>query len=304
MRLYLHWKLFSFIRILKFLSDHPTEVAAITDMAGDVTNLQDSVVKIQAAEAIQESNNTGVTDETKAAKKQMAETIIQFAHKGVPKARDAKALDVLKKLNHEVTYIMKAPKAEALNRSREIMKILSNATLFPNIKPANLTAMADSITAYDAAMVNPITVRETKKVEGTAALDEATKKADAAAENIYDYFYGEYQDTKPGLVKELADCMGLEIEGVRHTSLIGMCVDANPPAGTLTALLEGVLMRILELNLIATSDINGLLGVSKVKPGTYHVEFSKDGFVTKQMIIVFKRGKTEQVEVMMQRVTV
>ncbi|MEI6852778.1 MAG: carboxypeptidase-like regulatory domain-containing protein [Bacteroidota bacterium] len=303
MKAYYYWKLFSFLRVKKFIVDHPDEISAITDMAGDVTNLDISVSKILAAEMIQTADNTGVTVDVNQKKKLMAETVIQYAHKGLPKAKAAHRPDLIKKLKHEVGYIFRAKKADALTRANEIKAILSDNIVFPNIKPADITAMVDAIKAYNLAQVNPADVRTVKKVEGTSAVAEATKLADDAVENIYDYFLGEYKITKPALVTELAEAIGLEIEGVRHTRFVVMCKDANPPQGAITNLLEGVMVKIVELNREAVSDINGMADISKFKAGTYHVEFSKVGFVTKQMIITFKQGKTQEIEVQMERIS-
>jgi hypothetical protein len=65
---------------------------------------------------------------------------------------------------------------------------------------------------------------------------------------------------------------------------------------------EEIEMKLVELNLIAHSNIYGLAGLSKFKNGTYHVEFSKPGFVTKKMIIFVKRGQNVEVEVVLMRV--
>jgi hypothetical protein len=63
-----------------------------------------------------------------------------------------------------------------------------------------------------------------------------------------------------------------------------------------------VQVKIIELNIFAHSDINGLAGLGRFRPGTYHVEFSGTGLVTKTIIVTFKRGKMLELEVVMEKV--
>jgi hypothetical protein len=55
------------------------------------------------------------------------------------------------------------------------------------------------------------------------------------------------------------------------------------------------------LNKSTKSDINGLAEIQKFVNGTYHLEFSKVGFVKKTMIVFVKRGQTVELEVEMVR---
>jgi hypothetical protein len=303
MKNYFKWTLDSFKSVLKFLAGHPDEVSAIPEMTDDIETLNDAVVEIEVAEGIQTSNIEGVTEDTKQKKKTMAQTVIAKARKGLPMAKKANKPELVEKLDYRVYYIEQAPKADALARAKDIKKVLAdNDTVFTNIKPADITAMVDAIKAYDESEINPRQAREHKKIAGTEALDAPFKKGNDSCDNIYDYFYGEYQLTKPDLVKELADLLGIEKEGVRHNTINATCVDGNPPAGAPTHLLQDVEMKLVELNLIVRSDINGLAHLTKFKHGTYHLEFSKAGFITKQMIVFIKRGQTVELEVVLNRV--
>lgn len=147
--------------------------------------------------------------------------------------------------------------------------------LFTNILPADLIAIGDSIKAYDLSHENPDFALQNKKFMGTAALLDLFKRGEATTANMFDYFYGYYQKTRPDLVKLLGDCLAMDSEGVRNTGIIAMCVESNPPVGLLTNAIEKVKMKIVELNLIATSDIYGLSGIAKFRHGTYHVELRR-----------------------------
>ncbi len=296
------WKLTTFKKIQKFNIDHTSETGAITEYAAEKTKLNDAVLNIEADEIIINQNTKGITDDTNADKVNMADTVYQYAHKALPKARDAKKETFVKQLEIEVYQILKASKADALTIARGIRKLLAdNPTLFDNIEPAELTDLDDTIAKYDASQANPAMAIETKKITATELIIKEYENADAAIENMVDYFVGKYFKTKRALVKEMKNCLRIEVEGVHHTGLIVSCKQANPPAGAFPYE-EGVLCKIVERNREVLTDINGMGSIIKFMPGTMHVEFSKAGFVTKTMIIIFKRGHIEEVEVVMEKV--
>jgi hypothetical protein len=300
---YLKWKLESFLGILKFIDNHPNVSTDIPEMDDDVSDLRETVAAIVAAEQIQGSNIEGVTQETKDKKKLMARTVIGIAHKARPLARRAKKWELFKKLDFAIYYIGHAPKVDAVSRAKEIQQVITeNGAFFTNIKPADFTAMTNTINAYSEAQSAPRAAKEHKKALGTDALAELYIKGNDAADNIYDFVFGYYELTNPGLLDELDLNCGIQREGVRHNGISALCVDGNPPAGAITHLLQDVELKIVELNKTAKSDINGIAVLTKFKHGTYHIEFSKAGFVTKQMIVFVKRGQTVELEVEMERV--
>jgi hypothetical protein len=300
---YLKWKLESFLGILKFIDSHDNVSTDIPEMADDVSDLKNGVTAIQKAEQIQGSHTEGVTTYTKNKKKMMARVVIGKAHKALPIARRAKKWDLVEKLDFPISYVSKAPKVDALSRAKELQQVIAgNGGLFTNIKPADTTAIDNAIKDYELAQMAPRAAKEQKKAEGTDALAELYVAANAAADNVYDFIFGYYELSNPGLLDELNLLAGIQKEGVHHNGITAMCVDGNPPADAVTHLLQDVEMKLVELNLIAHSSIYGLAGLSKFKHGTYHVEFSKPGFITKKMIIFVKRGQMVEVEVEMMRV--
>jgi hypothetical protein len=288
---YLKWKLESFVGMLKFLGNHPSVETDISEIADDVTELQSTVVAIKAAGQVQVTPLEGIAQETKEKKRLMARTVIGVARKARAMARRAGKWDLLEQLDFSITYINSAPKVDAVARAKAIQKaVTDNATFLTVVKPADFSAMTDTIKAYDLAQLNPRTAQEQKKAQGTDVLDGLYKKGSTAADNIYDFVTGFYELTNPELIDELNLNCGIKPEGVHHNTIKATFIYANPPADAITHLLEGGVMKIVELNKTAVSDINGLAEIQKFKTGTYHVEFSKEGFVTKQMIVHVRRG--------------
>ena len=262
-----------------------------------------AIAEIQTAEDKQETDTTGITKEVEAAKQIMADTMIIYAKKGLPMARLAGKTEFVKILEHKPYFIYRASKATALSRAR-IMKntLAGNLTVFSNIKPADIADMDAVILAYDEVKVDTQDAIGAKKEDGTEAIYAAYVKGNAALKNIYDFFYGEYQKNEPELVKKLADCMVVDKTGVHHTGITALFLDGNPPVGSITNLIQNGVIKIMELNKQALSDINGVVSIIKIKPGTYHIEFSKAGFISQTLIVKIKRGKIITLEITLVRV--
>ena len=298
------WRLINFFRVKNFIGSNQAKFDAIPTEAGEIAKLEAAIEEIQIAEDKQETDTTGITVEVETAKKTMADTMIIYAKKGLPMARLAGKTEFVKILEHKPYYIFRASKTTALSRAR-IMKntLAENLTLFTNIEPADIHDMEAVIAAYDDVKVDTQDAIGDKKEAGTAEIQKGYDKGNAALKNIYDFFYGKYQKTEPALVKKLADCMVVDKTGVHHTGITALFLDGNPPVGSITNLIQNGVLKIMELNKQAVSDINGVASIIKIKPGTYHVEFSKAGFVTQTMIVKIKRGQIVTLEVTLARVS-
>jgi len=304
MKTYFKWKLESFIGILKFITDHTSISTDIPEMADDVTDLGSAVTGIKAAKETQDNPTEGITQDAKNKKLLMANTVIGIAKKARPMARKAGKLELLAKLDFAVYYISQAPKVDALSRAKSIQKAIADNVLFLTIvKPADISAMTTAINEYEAVHIKPRAAQEHKKATGTDALTDLYKKGNDAADNIYDFISGYYGLTNHGLIDEFDLVCGIQKEGVHHTCIRATMVDADPPEDAITQLIQDVEMKIVELNKTAKSDINGIAEIRKFMNSTYHIVFSKVGFVTKTMIVFVNRGQTLELEVEMERET-
>jgi hypothetical protein len=298
----LKWKLETYENLQQFLDEHPEILDDIPETGTESAKLDAGVDEIRIAEGIQSTNTEGVTKNTKQLKKTMAGTIISFARKARPLARNAEKWDLFDQLNYEPSFIYYAPKVDALSRAKNIFNTMKdNSTLFTTVKPDDYPLMLGTIEAYESGHLAPRKAREYKKAMGTEAYSPSYKKCEIAAENIYDYVSGQYEFTNPSLVEQLKEVLSIDREGVQHTGLEAVCIDKNPPQGAITQLLEKVVMTIVELNKSALSDIDGIATLIKFRNGKYHVTFSKAGFKTVEMILKIERGKVLHLNVEMER---
>jgi hypothetical protein len=261
--------------------------------------------KIEEAGKKQSLDTSGAVDDNQAAKMVMARLAVKFGLRGAVKARNAGNHQLAEQLGHYVNYILKAAKGLAIQRAGDIADALSaNLAICNNVTAADVVSINDAITAFRAIETEPVSLIEEKKAGGTDLLPPLFKEADEIIENLYNLVYSYYFENDTALVDEFYLAMQIIDTGVHHTGLIALCVNANPLPDAVTNALEKVMVKIVELNLIAHSDIMGLAGFAKVKPGIYHVEFSLDGFVTQTFIVKFIRGRMKEIEVEMVKVKV
>jgi len=281
--------------------DYQTVIEAILEVPGLYAQLIAKRAAIGTAIHWSDVETQGKTKDAKIAQDNMAAIIIKFAHKGVAKARMASNEDLITLMDHELTHITNTTKEKAISLCRDIVQgFVDYPSIFNNITPANIIAMNAAIAAYNAVKTDtPVTI-DKRKIEGTQALRKLIKESYEIMQIIYDFVYGEYIDTNKTLVDELAASMTIEIEGVRHTGISATCLGPVPGNNNQIGNLEGVLLNIVELNRTATSNINGHASIIKLKPGTYHVEFSKTSYKTQTMVIYFKRGRTVEIDLTME----
>ncbi len=274
--------------------------AACPDVPALMVQLAAKNVVVEAAYEVQNVSTTGLTEHAKTLQLNMATLINKFAHKGVAKARLAKNEDLITLMDHEITYFTRVGKEKSISLARDMVKgFVDNPSIFTNITHANITAMTDAIDAFEDVKEDTALAIDARKVDGTEVINKTVKECYDIMQIVYDFVYGEFIDTNKSLVEKFANAMSIEMEGVHHTGITAVCKGPVPWENIDSALLEDVVMTIVELNKTITSNINGVATLIKVKPGTYHVQFSKDKYITQTIVIYFKRGKTVEIEVIM-----
>ena len=299
---YLKSKVDSYLRIKDFNSTHAVQLLTIPDYATEESIFDAALAMILTAGEKQAKELKGIAADSAAAKTAMGEIVIKFARRAAVIARRKKNYELAGQVAHPKTYINRASKLLAIERAKDISKALAdNLTIFTNVTAADIANIDAAIKTYEDIQEQPIIKRQARKAEGTDVIPPQVKIADEAVENMYDLVCS-YFDNDTVMTDKFELAMEIINTGVHHTGIIAFAVDANPPAGAVTNAMQNVTMKVVELDFIATSDINGLAGIAKIKPGTYHVEFSGAGLKTKTVILNFKRGKMLEVEVEMERV--
>jgi hypothetical protein len=294
--------------IKRMLASSDDNAAKLTDLLvpgfqTEKTKLIAKEKQIDDAGKKQALDISGAVDNNLQAKKVMARLAVKFGLRGAVSARNAGNHLLAEQLGHYVNYVLKAPKGVAAQRAGDIADALeNNLSVCVNVTQPDVDSIKAAIIAFKAIETDPVSLIEEKKAAGTDLLPGLFKEADVIIENMYNLVYSYYAETDPALVNEFYLAMQIIDTGMHHTGLMALCVNADPLPEDITNALEKVEVKIVELNLIAHSDIMGLAGFVKVKPGIYHVTFSLEGFITKTIIIQFIRGRTKEIEVELQKV--
>lgn len=213
-------KLDSYDRIKQFNTKHATDLATITDYAGEQTKFTNALTALLAAANIQQDDTSGNTLTSISAKTIMSKLVIKFAERGAVKARIAGNTVLAAELDEPITFLTKATKTEAVQRATELRNTMNaNLSVLTTITAANITQIDAAIAAYDGIKDNPTIARQIKKANGTDVLPPNYVLVDAAAENMYDLVYSYFEDSKPAMVDELMLAKQILNTGIRHTSV-------------------------------------------------------------------------------------
>lgn len=271
--------------------ENKPDIIAIPEVVPLIPLLLGKQTDLNNAMSIQIVDTKSKTEQELELKKKMAEVLVMYSHKGLPLARAAGNDDLISLLSHEKSYITRAEKNLAVTTCTNIVSAFtSNALIFTNILPADITVMNAVIQAYVSAKTSTSIAMEKRKEQGTEAERTLIKEAFAIMQDIYDYTYGTYALTKPTLVKLMEDAKTVEVEGKRYTGMTVLFIDPTKAENENGHFIEGGTVKLVELNRTGTSRITGMAEIIKVRANTYHVEVSAPGYKTIQTIITLKRG--------------
>ena len=253
-------------RIIAFNTKHATDLATIPEYADEMTAFANAYAIIKAAVQTQETPIGTSGDDVAHAKQKMAVVTIKYALRASVKAKKANNFDLYNKLNQSVSYLLFAPKTVAIARAEALRKLLSdNIILFPNILPANITEINNAIKAYDSVKDEPVTEIEYRSANGTDLLPKAFEDAFDAIDNMFDYIYSYFIETKSALVEEFALAKQIISTGIRHTAIEGYVLINGQPEEGATVVLAGTKKA-------AITDMSGHFSIVKMRTGNYHLE--------------------------------
>ncbi len=162
-----------------------------------------------------------------------------------------------------------------------------------DITDVEIQAATTALDSLKSLQVSPSTTRATQKTINALylpAFDKA-KKAKETFENLVKAGFTTGPLANPQLILDLKNAL-IYAENVHHTRFVVTFIKAGTDE-----LIEDALVRIVELDLTATSTISGLASISEFVANTYHVTFSAEGYITQTKIITFRNGEKEEITV-------
>ena len=301
----------SYDRVDNFYLKYKTELDLIFGFTDIINNFHNARHDLDDAALIQGIQITGILKDFESLQNELINTLIPFALLGAVQARTANNEILSEKLTHYPTYLSQVSRTIILIRATEIrnalnenLHTLANPTgIITTVTPANIATVDALLASFQVTAQHPKEAIIERKTQGTEVLVKEFKAVDDAVDTISDLIFATYLVSNPDRISEFNACKKLAIYGVRHTGFLAFISDANPAPDALTSALMGIEVKIIELkNKTAISDINGMAGIIKFKPGTYHVEFSGAGYQTKEMIITFKLGQMIDLDIQLNKI--
>ncbi len=169
---------------------------------------------------------------------------------------------------------------------------IANLTSY-KVVALDITAITGAIAAATPAIGTPNQARGERVIASQEIVSGIIKCEDFLL-LIDDMLIPEYEDTNESMVNEYRLAREMQPIGTHHTGVHATCRNS-----VTKDLLEGVLLTIVELMKTAVSDIDGIAEIEQMKPGKYHLLFTKEGYLDYSIIVEFGLGKMQIIEAMM-----
>lgn len=283
-----------YIAMMLFFAKYKLTLAAFVQLVTEITNFTGIYDDLQLEIAKQKLKISGVV----VSKETLLETAIKLLVKSARKARvwamNSGNATLAAQFDVQISTFNDMTQSVVLNSLTTI-----NAALHTNIASltayrvtaTNVTDITNAITAASESIGTPKQAITTRAVATDEIVVDITK-CDAYLELIDDLLVSEYEDTNPSMVAEYHLSRAITSLGSHATGLKTTVNDV-----VTGALLEGVLVTIVEVSRSIVTDIDGKAIILRIKPGSYHVTCTKTGYAPHETILVFELGKTQTLAV-------
>jgi len=206
------------LRVKSVADDFDAQLILIPEAVTVRSNLDDTLLKFDAAKAVNLSNITNVTSAKDIAQKIMVDCIFKFTERSAVVASitpDCKELELA--LDVPRSSITEYDDANISTRCLELFNIMKkNAAIFTNIKPADFTQMTQVMDDYNAILAAPKTAIEKRKASGTDIIHSLVIEAQGHMKNLVKIFHSYLPDNAH--LADVAARIGRP-SSVRYTSI-------------------------------------------------------------------------------------
>jgi hypothetical protein len=278
-------------RVQQLTQTYATQLATITEAAIEISDLNSSITKLEAAQTTQATDTTGQSETKASLKTKMAETIVMYTGRAVVKAKRAGNTALATQLDHPEKYYVQTDANTSVARANATVKALEdNMATLTNITAANIAEIKATITAFTNAKEQPTIANQHKKAAGTDViaplLDEMDTYIDHLIELVHSYF------PKSELTKAMDLAAKLIITGTRHNSLSIHIEDAATHAPITTA--HATLTSTLKTE---PADATGVAHFEKIGAGNHVLTLAATGYNSQTITAKITRGTNTDVVV-------
>ena len=285
-----------YIAVMLFFAKYETTFASFAQLVDEITDFTGIYNDLQLEIARQKLKISGVVT----TKDTLLETAVKMLVKSARKARVwavksgnatlAAQFDVQISTFSDMTQSVVLNSLTTINAA--INTNIASLTTY-RVVAADVTAITAAIAAASGSIGTPKQAITTRAV-ATDQIVVDIIACDGALELIDDLLIPEYEDSNAVMVHEYHLSRAISSLGSHATGLKPTVTDS-----VTEALLEDVLVTIVEISRSAVTDINGVALITRMKPGTYHVTCTKVGYVEYNTIIEFELGKVTSLAVAM-----
>ena len=240
----------------------------------------------------QTQTSKGYTGDKKAILASLIFNTVTAARKALVYAIDQNNEVLTQLFSVQSSDIARLPMNVALSAIQNIydaMNPLADALESYNVSTDDLAAIDQGIVAFKEAQPGTGNARASRKA-GTKGIKTTITSIDFTLGVMDDLII--HGVANPELVNEYRNNRKIDTLGVHHTGIVATINDAVSGAPV-----AGVKMEIAALGKSATSNLEGVAEIIKMKPGLYEVTFSAKGFVAQTLVLKIDRGVKLQASV-------
>ncbi len=184
------------LRVSDLADEYDADLTPIAEAVTVRANLASSILKFQAAKALNLSSTKPVTSNKDFIRTLMVLCVFKFVERGAVMASITPNCKELEKaLDVPITSITTFDDANIGTRCMELYNIMKNASaVLTNIKPADFTQMLGTITDYNDILASPKKAIEKRKALGTDAIHGFVLECQGHMKNIVKIFHSYLPD--------------------------------------------------------------------------------------------------------------
>jgi len=183
---------------------------------------------------------------------------------------------------------------DRIKNLRDILSKNIDSMVSVQLSIDDLDALNKSIAAYQAN-IGTTEAAQSHKTIGTKGIEELMEPMDQSLDTIDRLLVSTYSESNADMVKEYLQNRNIDKLPTHHSGVLAHLVDAATGKE-----LEGATMAINGKSCL--SDIDGIAEIIKIKPGTYNLSISMDGYTPQSCKIVIIRGKVTHLEIALVKV--
>ena len=272
---------------------------AFARLVSEIANFKTLNQQLDKYIQAQQNDITGVAEAKNNAFDALVLATVSAAHKAYVWAVDTANTTLQAQFEVQKTDIYHLSQDKGFARCKSIINDITNnigSMASVNLLPADTNHLAQLMTTYQGLEGTP-KVAQAAKTDATDGIDNMMAPIDKSLDLIDKLITSQYSSTNADMVQQFQIARAIDNLPVHHNGVHVHVSDSSTDAD-----LEGATVEILTTGKTATTDINGVAEIIKVKHNTYNVQISMTGYTTQTIKTQINVGKVSSLEVKLVKV--